>query len=84
MRPESFKHDDLFAQIAALDEALETERAARVAAETSDAAKSELLATVSHELRTPMGAVISMAELLRATRLDVTQVRYADTLQGSA
>ncbi len=84
MRPESFKHDDLFAQIAALDEALETERAARVAAEASDAAKSELLATVSHELRTPMGAVISMAELLRATRLDDTQVRYADTLQGSA
>ena len=84
MRPEDFQPDDLFTQIQGLVDALATERQAREAAEIADKAKSELLATVSHELRTPMGAIISMAELLRQTPLDATQERYAATLQQSA
>jgi CheY-like chemotaxis protein/nitrogen-specific signal transduction histidine kinase len=84
MRPEDFQPDDLFTQIQGLVDALATARQAREAAEIADAAKSELLATVSHELRTPMGAIISMAELLRQTPLDATQERYAATLQQSA
>jgi CheY-like chemotaxis protein/nitrogen-specific signal transduction histidine kinase len=84
MRPEDFQPDDLFAQIQGLVDALAAERQAREMAEIADKAKSELLATVSHELRTPMGAIISMAELLRQTPLDATQERYAATLQQSA
>jgi CheY-like chemotaxis protein len=84
MRPEAFMPDDLFSQIAALDQALDAERQARLAADAQNAAKSDLLATVSHELRNPMGAVISMAELLRASKLDETQARYAETLQSAA
>jgi two-component system, sensor histidine kinase len=60
------------------------EREARKAAETADKAKSELLSTISHELRTPMEAVVSMAELLLATRLDETQQRHAETLLQSS
>lgn len=37
---------------------------ARAAAEASDQAKSQLLATVSHELRTPLAAIAGYSELL--------------------
>lgn len=70
-------------EIETLREALASEKHARQAAEALAAAKSDLLATVSHEVRTPMGAIISMAELLRATDLDETQRHYAETLQHS-
>lgn len=84
MNPEDFRPDDLFAQIADLEEAVEAERNEREKAEAENRAKSELIAVVSHELRTPLGAVISMSELLLNTGLDATQRRYADTLQQSA
>jgi len=70
-------------EIETLKEALASEKHARKAAEALAKAKSDLLATVSHEVRTPMGAIISMAELLRATKLDETQRHYAETLQHS-
>jgi CheY-like chemotaxis protein/nitrogen-specific signal transduction histidine kinase len=84
MRPEDFRPDDLFAQIQGLVDGLAAERAAREAAEAADKAKSDLVAMIGHELRAPMEAVVAMAELLRASPLDPTQARYADTLYQSA
>jgi CheY-like chemotaxis protein/nitrogen-specific signal transduction histidine kinase len=84
MRPEDFRPDDLFAQIQGLVDALSTERAAREAAESADKAKTDLVAMIGHELRAPMEAVAAMAELLLASPLDPTQVRYANTLYQSA
>lgn len=84
MRPQDFRPDDLFAQISALEKALDAEQQARRQAEAANRAKSELLATVSHEVRTPMGAIISMADLLLSSRLNATERRYAETLQQSA
>ncbi|XSG82001.1 MAG: response regulator [Methyloligella sp. ZOD6] len=69
---------------AALTEALVLEQSARAQAEAAERAKSRLLALVSHELRTPMGAVIAMADLLLAGKLEGNQRRYAETLQNSA
>lgn len=83
MQPQEFRARDLSAQIRRLIDGLVAEREARKAAETADKAKSELLSTISHELRTPMEAVVSMAELLLATRLDETQQRHAETLLQS-
>jgi len=84
MQPQEFRARDLSAQIRRLIDGLVAEREARKAAETADKAKSELLSTISHELRTPMEAVVSMAELLLATRLDETQQRHAETLLQSS
>jgi signal transduction histidine kinase len=43
---------------------LDTEKAARQAADDANAAKSQFLATMSHELRTPLNAVIGYAEII--------------------
>lgn len=83
-RPDQLPANDSFEQLATARNALEAERKQRQRAEQASRAKSDLLATVSHEVRTPMGAIISMADLLLSTRLDMTQRRYAETLQQSA
>ncbi|WP_457446140.1 response regulator [Roseateles sp. P5_E4] len=63
---------------------LQTERAARHAAEAANRAKSEFLAGMSHELRTPLNAVLGYAQLLTMEGgLSARQARGLDTIHQS-
>ncbi|MBI1361980.1 MAG: response regulator [Alphaproteobacteria bacterium] len=48
-------------------------RAAKEAAESSNAAKSQFLANMSHEIRTPLNGVLGMAQALEQDALDPAQ-----------
>ncbi len=61
----------------------ELETARDEALSMSDA-KSEFLARMSHEIRTPMNGVLGMTELLRNTKLNDKQERFAKTIYESA
>jgi len=84
MRPEDFKPDDLFTQIQNLAGNLAAERRARHAAEASDKAKAELLATAGNQLKAPVEKLIAMTGLLSASPLDPAQRRYTDMLAEAA
>jgi signal transduction histidine kinase/ligand-binding sensor domain-containing protein/ActR/RegA family two-component response regulator len=56
---------------------------ARDAAEKSDKAKSEFLATMSHEIRTPMNGVVGMVSLLENAALTPIQKNYVDIIRTS-
>ncbi|MBW8848233.1 MAG: response regulator [Burkholderiales bacterium] len=63
---------------------VQTERAARHAAEAANRAKSEFLAGMSHELRTPLNAVLGYAQLLTMEGgLTARQARGLDTIHQS-
>jgi signal transduction histidine kinase len=63
---------------------VQTERAARHAAEAANRAKSEFIAGMSHELRTPLNAVLGYAQLLAMDGgLNPQQARGVDTIHQS-
>ena len=59
-------------------------QAARVAADSANAAKSSFLATMSHEIRTPMNAIIGLSELLARQPSSTDEQRdYAEAISSS-
>lgn len=46
-------------------------------------AKSGYLATISHQIRTPMNGMLGMADLLKETSLDSSQLHYVHTIERS-
>ena len=64
---------------------LESERAARAAAERLSEMKDEFLATLSHELRTPLNAILGWSHVLRSSELNDPDVRKGlETIERNA
>jgi PAS domain S-box-containing protein len=64
---------------------LESERAARAAADAVNRLKDEFLATLSHELRTPATGILGWVRLLKSGRMDEAHTRHAlEALERSA
>ena len=58
-------------------------KAAKIAAEQANAAKSDFLATMSHEIRTPLNGMLVMAELIAIGNLPPRLQRHADVIVSS-
>ena len=84
------RHDEITGVAIAANQLLEQVEANSDAGKARDAAlaasrsKSGFLARMSHEIRTPMNGVLGMTELLRGTKLDGRQQKYAETISNSA
>ena len=64
---------------------LESERAARGAAERMNQMQGEFLATLSHELRTPLNAIVGWAQILRTRSSDREQLaKGLETIERNA
>jgi signal transduction histidine kinase/CheY-like chemotaxis protein len=64
---------------------LDSERAARIAAERMSDIKDEFLATLSHELRTPLNAILGWSQVLRSSPKEQTDyVKGLETIERNA
>lgn len=70
---------EVFHDITMRKQAEDALNSAREAAELSNRAKSEFLATMSHELRTPLNAIIGFSEIIEAQLLgSIAQPQYVE------
>ncbi len=71
-----------FEDVGARYDAQATERRARLAAETANRAKTELLAAMSYELREPVSAIADHADRLESTMIDVATAEQRAELRS--